>query len=151
MNKKAAIQLSFGLMITLVIIIIIAFVGFKGISLILSNFEKIKQQQLIDSLNDYYKQALLLPSNSELKVQVKTHYNKICFYDSSAPGTLNILQPYVNVVNNEDKNVFVLKESKLFPLTHFSLKLSQKEKCFNSSLGYFNFTMISKGDSIDIK
>ncbi len=151
-TKTGAIQLSFGFILTLLIIIAIVFVGTKGLSLLLSNFVSIQKEQFVSDLESAYKRALSLSYNSEIPVKITSNFDTICFYDEDAPGSLTVLAPYSEVIANEDKNVFALSREKFIPLTKLSLSLSAKEKCFNlSMLGYFNFTFVSKGDAVDVK
>ncbi|MDK2849485.1 MAG: hypothetical protein PWR32_152 [Candidatus Woesearchaeota archaeon] len=150
--KKAAIQLSFGLVLTILIIVAIFFVALKGISVLMSNVSQMQKDQFVSDLTSFYKQTLRLPSGSSIPVKISSKFDTLCFYNKNGDGSLNNLAPYEDVLTIETKNVFGIYRGKLIPLTSFSLATPKKEVCFNrTTSGLFNFTMISKGDSIDIK
>ncbi len=153
MKKKAAMQLSFGFIFALLIITAILFAGIKGLSVLFSSFSQTQKEQFVSDLMTVYKQTLRLPSGSSVPVKIATsNFEKLCFYNKEGSGDLTFLRPFEHIINNDEKNVFGISGSKLFPLTRLSLSTSEKEFCLNKSLkGQFNFTFVSRGNSVDIK
>ncbi len=153
MNRKA-IELSFQMIVTLLIIGVILFVSFFGFKTIFGYVKGLKYADLKKTIDTAYSKALELGYGSEYPLVINGYNNfYLCFYDENAQQDqidfpVNIDE---EILKSSDKNVYLISPTnKTTPLTTINVKLKKKGQCLKSN-GNFKLTFISRGDYVEIK